>query len=55
MMVVQKPAQYMTRPEYELYETMLHFNAAHEKARKDFALNTMARSKEEVKVDSMLH
>ncbi|KAL2017843.1 hypothetical protein VTK56DRAFT_1588 [Thermocarpiscus australiensis] len=54
MMVVQKPAQYMTRPEFELYEMMLNFNPEQEKKRKEFALNTMARSKDEAREEESL-
>ncbi len=54
MMVAQTPAQHMTRPEYELYETMLNFNPAQERGRKEFALNTMSRSKEEAREEESL-
>jgi DNA methyltransferase 1-associated protein 1 len=54
MMAVQKPAQYMTRPEFELYETMLHFNAAKETQRKRFVANTLARTKEEAHEEESL-
>ncbi|KAK1750856.1 hypothetical protein QBC47DRAFT_392737 [Echria macrotheca] len=54
MMAVQKPAQYMTRPEFELYEIMQNFNPEMEKARKEFALNTMARSKDEAREEESL-
>ena len=54
MMAAQTPAQHMTRPEYELYETMLNFNVAQERARKEFAINTMARSKEEAREEESL-
>jgi DNA methyltransferase 1-associated protein 1 len=54
MMAVQKPAQYMTRPEFELYEMMMHFNPAQEKARKDFALNSMSRSRDEAREEESL-
>jgi len=54
MMAVQKPAQYMTRPEFELYEMMTHFNPAQEKARKEFAINSMARSKDEAREEESL-
>ncbi|KAK1762371.1 hypothetical protein QBC33DRAFT_563825 [Phialemonium atrogriseum] len=54
MMAVQKPAQYMTRPEFELYEMMTNFNPAQEKARKDFAINSMARSKDEAREEESL-
>ncbi|KAJ4302552.1 swr complex subunit [Collariella sp. IMI 366227] len=54
MMAVQKPAQYMTRPEFELYEMMQNFNPEQERKRKDFALNTMARSKDEAREEESL-
>ena len=54
MMAAQTPAQHMTRPEYELYETMLNFNGSQERARKEFAINTMARSKEEAREEESL-
>ncbi|AEO59275.1 hypothetical protein MYCTH_52576 [Thermothelomyces thermophilus ATCC 42464] len=54
MMAVQKPAQYMTRPEFELYEMMLNFNPEQERKRKEFALNTMARSKDEAREEESL-
>ncbi|KAK3384185.1 hypothetical protein B0T24DRAFT_74435 [Lasiosphaeria ovina] len=54
MMSVQKPAQYMTGPEFQLYETMMKFDPLQEEARKEFALNTMARSKEEAREEESL-
>ncbi|KAK3350171.1 hypothetical protein B0T25DRAFT_505578 [Lasiosphaeria hispida] len=54
MMAVQKPAQYMTRPEFELYETMQNFDPAQERSRKEFALATMARSKDEAREEESL-
>lgn len=54
MMAVQKPAQYMTRPEFELYEMMQSFDPAQERARKEFALNTMARSQDEAREEESL-
>jgi DNA methyltransferase 1-associated protein 1 len=54
MMAVQKPAQYMTRPEFELYEMMQNFNPEQERKRKEFALNTMARSKDEAREEESL-
>ncbi|EAQ84629.1 hypothetical protein CHGG_08643 [Chaetomium globosum CBS 148.51] len=54
MMAVQKPAQYMTRPEFELYEMMQNFNAEQEQKQKEFALNTMARSKDEAREEESL-
>lgn len=54
MMAVQKPAQYMTRPEFELYEIMTNFNPQEETRRKDFAINTLARSKDEAREEESL-
>jgi len=54
MMAIQKPPQYMTRTEFELYETMQNFNPAQELARKQFAINTMARSKDEAREEESL-
>lgn len=54
MMAVQKPAQYMTRPEFELYEMMLNFNPEQERKRKEFALNTMSRSRDEAREEESL-
>ncbi|GAB1316272.1 swr complex subunit [Madurella fahalii] len=54
MMAVQKPAQYMTRPEFELYEMMQSFNPEQERKRKEFALNTMSRSKDEAREEESL-
>lgn len=54
MMAVQKPAQYMTRPEFELFEMMQNFDAEQERKRKQFALNTMSRSKDEAREEESL-
>ncbi|KAL2115456.1 hypothetical protein VTJ04DRAFT_9711 [Mycothermus thermophilus] len=54
MMAVNKPAQYMTRPEFELYEMMQNFNPEQERRRKEFALNTMARSRDEAREEESL-
>ncbi|CCC13035.1 hypothetical protein SMACR_06178 [Sordaria macrospora] len=54
MMAVQKPAQYMTRPEFELYEMMLHFDPKQEQNRKRFAENTLKRSNEEAREEEAL-
>lgn len=54
MMAVQKAVQYMTGPEYQLYEIMQNFNPAQETARKQFALNTMNRSKDEAREEESL-
>ncbi|OAQ61992.1 SWR1-complex protein 4 [Pochonia chlamydosporia 170] len=54
MMAAQKPVQYMTQQEYALHETMAHFNPKQEKLRKEFAMNTMSRSKEEAREEESL-
>ncbi|KAM7199392.1 hypothetical protein V8F20_005787 [Naviculisporaceae sp. PSN 640] len=54
MMAVQKAVQYMTGPEYQLYEIMQNFNPAQETARKQFAINTMNRSKDEAREEESL-
>ncbi|CAP61679.1 uncharacterized protein PODANS_4_2520 [Podospora anserina S mat+] len=54
MMAVQKPAQYMTRPEFELYEMMQNFDPEQERKRKQFALNTLSRSKDEAREEESL-
>lgn len=54
MMAAQKPVQYMTQQEYQLHETMAHFNPKQEKLRKEFAMNTMSRSKEEAREEESL-
>lgn len=54
MMAVQKPAQYMTRPEFELYEMMLHFDPKQEQNRKRFAENTLKRSNDEAREEEAL-
>ncbi|KAK3492468.1 uncharacterized protein B0T23DRAFT_379774 [Neurospora hispaniola] len=54
MMAVQKPAQYMTRPEFELYEMMLHFDPKQEQNRKRFAENTLKRSSDEAREEEAL-
>ncbi|KAK3682124.1 hypothetical protein B0T22DRAFT_470390 [Podospora appendiculata] len=54
MMAVQKPAQYMTTPEFDLYEIMQKFKPESEKARKKFATETMARSKDEAREEESL-
>lgn len=54
MMAVQKPAQYMTKPEFDLYEIMTNFNPGEERRRKEFAINTMARSKDEAREEESL-
>jgi len=54
MMAVQKPVQYMTQPEYSLHETMANFNPQQEKLRKEFAVNSLSRSKEEAREEESL-
>ncbi|KAG5950774.1 swr complex subunit [Claviceps sorghi] len=54
MMVAQKPVQFMTQQEYALHELMAHFNPKQEKVRKEFAINTLSRSKEEAREEESL-
>ncbi|KLU86813.1 SWR1-complex protein 4 [Magnaporthiopsis poae ATCC 64411] len=54
MMAVQKPAQYMSQPEFSLYETMLKFDPHMETQRKKFAANALSRSKEEAREEESL-
>ncbi|KAK3995758.1 putative SWR1-complex protein 4 [Cladorrhinum sp. PSN332] len=54
MMAVQTPVQYMTRPEFELYEMIQKFDPEQERKRKQFALNTMARNKDEAREEESL-
>ncbi|KAG5957113.1 swr complex subunit [Claviceps cyperi] len=54
MMVIQKPLQYMTQQEYALHELMTHFNPKQEKIRKEFAVHTLSRSKEEAREEESL-
>ena len=54
MMALQKPVQYMTQPEFALHELMAHYNPQQEKQRKDFAMNSLARSREEAREEESL-
>ncbi|OAA76952.1 SWR1-complex protein 4 [Akanthomyces lecanii RCEF 1005] len=54
MMAVNKPVQYMTQPEYALHELMTHYNPQQEKARKEFAINSLSRSREEAREEESL-
>ena len=54
MMDVQKPVQYMTRPEWDLHQMMVNFNPNQERLRKEFALNSLSRSKEEAREEESL-
>jgi DNA methyltransferase 1-associated protein 1 len=54
MMALQKPAQYMTQPEFALHELMAHFNPQQERIRKEFALNALTRSREEAREEESL-
>ncbi|KJZ79634.1 SWR1-complex protein 4 [Hirsutella minnesotensis 3608] len=54
MMAAQKPVQFMSQAEFALHETMAHFNPQQEKARKDFALNSLSRSREEAREEESL-
>lgn len=54
VMAIQKPVQYMSQQEFALHETMAKFDPEREKARKDFARNALARSKEEAREEESL-
>lgn len=54
MMEVNKPKPYMDTNEYALHQTMLNFNPASERARKDIAIAIMNRTKEEAKEEESL-
>ena len=54
VMAAQKPVQYMTQAEYALHEIMAHFNPKQEKVRKEFAMNTLSRSREEAREEESL-
>jgi DNA methyltransferase 1-associated protein 1 len=54
MMALQKPVQYMSQPEFALHELMAHFNPQQEKLRKEFALNSLTRSREEAREEESL-
>ncbi|KAI6092126.1 hypothetical protein F4821DRAFT_224962 [Hypoxylon rubiginosum] len=54
MMVVQKPVQYMTQPEFQLHEMMANFNPVAETQRKKFASDAMSRSREEAQEEELL-
>lgn len=54
MMAVHKPVQYMSQPEYALHEVMAHYNPQQEKARKEFATNSLNRSREEAREEESL-
>ncbi|PHH64120.1 hypothetical protein CDD81_4995 [Ophiocordyceps australis] len=54
MMVAHKPAQFMTQAEYEMHETMANYSPQQEKARKDFAMSTLSRSREEMREEESL-
>ncbi|PHH84182.1 hypothetical protein CDD83_2357 [Cordyceps sp. RAO-2017] len=54
MMVAQKPVQFMSQAEFSLHELMAHFNPQQEKARKDFALNSLSRSRDEAREEESL-
>ena len=54
MMEVQKPRAYMTGNEFRLHEVMLNFDPRQEQMRKQFALNSLARSKEEAREEESL-
>ncbi|KAI1762201.1 hypothetical protein GGR53DRAFT_502559 [Hypoxylon sp. FL1150] len=54
MMVVQKPVQYMTQPEFALHEVMANFNPIAETQRKKFASDAMSRSRDEAQEEELL-
>lgn len=54
MMAVNKPVQYMTQPEFALHELMSHYNPQQERVRKDFAINSLSRSREEAREEESL-
>ena len=54
MMAIHKPVQYMSQAEYALHEVMAHYNPLQEKARKDFAINSLNRSREEAREEESL-
>ncbi|GAO18482.1 uncharacterized protein UV8b_07297 [Ustilaginoidea virens] len=54
MMAAHKPVQYMTQQEYSLHELMAQFNPKQEKLRKEFAMTTLSRSKEEAREEESL-
>ncbi|KAI0164460.1 hypothetical protein GGR52DRAFT_559947 [Hypoxylon sp. FL1284] len=54
MMVVQKPVQYMTQPEFALHEIMANFNPVAETQRKKFAADAMSRSRDEAQEEELL-
>jgi DNA methyltransferase 1-associated protein 1 len=54
MMAVHKPVQYMSQAEYALHEVMAHYNPQQEKARKEFAINSLNRSREEAREEESL-
>ena len=54
MMAVQKPVQFMSQQEFQLHELMTHFNVAQEKARKEFASNSLHRSPEDAREEESL-
>ncbi|PHH72832.1 hypothetical protein CDD82_5779 [Ophiocordyceps australis] len=54
MMVAHKPAQFMTQAEYEMHEIMANYSPQQEKARKDFAISTLLRSREEMREEESL-
>lgn len=54
MMTIQKPVQYMTPAEANLYETMANFKPESEAQRKKFAEAFLSRSKEEAREEEAL-
>lgn len=54
MMAVNKPIQYMSQPEFALHELMTHYNPQQEQARKQFAITSLARSRDEAREEESL-
>lgn len=54
MMEVQKPVQYMTPPEWSYHQMLNTFDPKQETKRKEFALNSLSRSKEEAREEESL-
>lgn len=54
MMAQHKPVHCMSQAEFALHEMMAHFNPQQERARKEFALNALSRSREEAREEEAL-
>jgi DNA methyltransferase 1-associated protein 1 len=53
-MAAQRPVQFMSQAEFSLHEVMTHFDARQEKLRKEFAINSLSRSREEAREEESL-